>query len=296
MKMNGKQEVLAHIARRSLLLVSLLAMALTCAVAGQAQSSATTALTQDAKPALATAAPVQTLAVDAKPATSTSNAPGATKAGPPAKGAQEGIKVHGHWTIEVRNPDGTVDKHLDFENGFCTVSNTRLSFGSGDVTLTALLFGVVVPGPWQITLGSPVIPTFPAGGTPGPACGSLANTSNSFQINQSNATLLNSSCQISSLCFPVLTPPALTASNNGLILAGQFTVPLGTSNTTITAVETSLGVCLISTNATPSTCIGQTTGMFPFSGTYLTGIGSVPAAPTVTAGQTVAVSVQYSFN
>nr|UXE46090.1 hypothetical protein Hi04_10k_c5653_00005 [uncultured bacterium] len=26
------------------------------------------------------------------------------------------IKVHGHWTIEVRNPDGTVASHNEFEN------------------------------------------------------------------------------------------------------------------------------------------------------------------------------------
>jgi hypothetical protein len=29
---------------------------------------------------------------------------------------QEGIKVHGHWTIEVRNPDGTLAERREFEN------------------------------------------------------------------------------------------------------------------------------------------------------------------------------------
>ena len=31
-------------------------------------------------------------------------------------GRNEGIKVHGHWTIEVRNPDGKVVTHREFEN------------------------------------------------------------------------------------------------------------------------------------------------------------------------------------
>ena len=33
------------------------------------------------------------------------------------RGAQkEGIKVHGHWTIDIRNPDGTLAQHHEFEN------------------------------------------------------------------------------------------------------------------------------------------------------------------------------------
>ena len=31
-------------------------------------------------------------------------------------GGHEGIKVHGHWTIEVHNPDGTLATHREFEN------------------------------------------------------------------------------------------------------------------------------------------------------------------------------------
>src|SRR6476660_2101480 len=31
-------------------------------------------------------------------------------------GPKEGIKVHGHWTIDVRNADGTLATHREFEN------------------------------------------------------------------------------------------------------------------------------------------------------------------------------------
>jgi hypothetical protein len=37
---------------------------------------------------------------------------------PSGDGSHEGIKVHGHWTIEVRNPDGTLVTHREFENSY----------------------------------------------------------------------------------------------------------------------------------------------------------------------------------
>jgi hypothetical protein len=35
----------------------------------------------------------------------------------------ENIEVHGHWTIEVRNPDGQTAEYLEFENLYTPVSN-----------------------------------------------------------------------------------------------------------------------------------------------------------------------------
>ena len=35
---------------------------------------------------------------------------------PSGDSSREGIKVHGHWTIDVRNPDGTLVTHREFEN------------------------------------------------------------------------------------------------------------------------------------------------------------------------------------
>ena len=39
-----------------------------------------------------------------------------TAAEKPGDASHEGIKVHGHWTIEVKNPDGSVATHHEFEN------------------------------------------------------------------------------------------------------------------------------------------------------------------------------------
>src|SRR5437660_9651652 len=48
---------------------------------------------------------------------------------------QEGIKVHGHWTIEVRGPDGRLVERRQFENAL--VPSTR-TFAGPDVLARAL--------------------------------------------------------------------------------------------------------------------------------------------------------------
>jgi hypothetical protein len=60
-------------------------------------------------------------------------------------GSHEGIKVHGHWTIEVRNPDGTVVTHREFENAL--VPGT---------VLASILSRQSSVGPWLITLSGGV--------------------------------------------------------------------------------------------------------------------------------------------
>lgn len=62
----------------------------------------------------------------------------------PGRGQQEGIKVHGHWTIEVRNPDGTLVTHREFENALTPV---------GGLCLAAFLSRSNTPGLWRIHLG-----------------------------------------------------------------------------------------------------------------------------------------------
>jgi len=34
----------------------------------------------------------------------------------PATGISQGVKMHGHWTIDIKNPDGTLAQHHEFEN------------------------------------------------------------------------------------------------------------------------------------------------------------------------------------
>ena len=67
-----------------------------------------------------------------------------------AQGQREGIKVHGHWTIDIRQPDGTPVAHHDFENA--------LDANSGANALVSLVYGQSYARNWDVNLK----------GTPGP--------------------------------------------------------------------------------------------------------------------------------
>ncbi len=88
------------------------------------------------------------------------------------KGAGEGIQVHGHWTIEVKDPDGKVAVHREFENSLAT--------SAGASVLGNLLLGYVVPGGFAVTLqefpttgGVLILNICSAGGCPAGASGQL---------------------------------------------------------------------------------------------------------------------------
>lgn len=60
----------------------------------------------------------------------------------PESGDGVGIQVHGHWTIEVRNPDGSLDARYEFENALTD---------SGRGLLVNRVFGSINLTSWQIT-------------------------------------------------------------------------------------------------------------------------------------------------
>ena len=60
-----------------------------------------------------------------------------------AQGPQEGIKVHGHWVIDIRQPDGTLVSHHEFENA---LQPDARGF------LVAVLARAITPGRWRIGL------------------------------------------------------------------------------------------------------------------------------------------------
>src|ERR1039458_1875644 len=61
----------------------------------------------------------------------------------PAGGTQEGIKVHGHWIIDVRNPDGALATHREFENSLQT---------TGAIALVNSLAHTSVTGLWAVQM------------------------------------------------------------------------------------------------------------------------------------------------
>ncbi len=68
---------------------------------------------------------------------------GLTPAAEPANGPTEGITVHGHWRIEVVDPDGTPVSVTEFENAL-------VEFGAQ--TLINSLTGFSVAGGWLVAL------------------------------------------------------------------------------------------------------------------------------------------------
>ena len=99
MKTNDTDKSVSRIAGRGLVLVCLLAVALASAASSFAQSNAGTA-------------PKAADAKAAQPSASSLTA----KAAKAPRGTGEGIQIHGQWTIEIRNRDGSVARHLEFEN------------------------------------------------------------------------------------------------------------------------------------------------------------------------------------
>jgi hypothetical protein len=58
----------------------------------------------------------------------------------------DGIKVHGHWTIELTNKDGTIAAHHEFENAL---------LNQGARVLATLLHGNTPRGLWLLQIGNP---------------------------------------------------------------------------------------------------------------------------------------------
>ena len=58
------------------------------------------------------------------------------------KARGDGIKVHGHWAIDVRNPDGTLSSHNEFENALI----------NGGQALAVILSKAAPVGVWRVRL------------------------------------------------------------------------------------------------------------------------------------------------
>jgi len=83
------------------------------------------------------------------PAAQQQPAPNAAAETRPSGGLAQGIKVHGHWVIEVRNPDGAIASRHEFDN-----SLTQGIGDGGTNALVALLTrasSVQTPS-WQVVL------------------------------------------------------------------------------------------------------------------------------------------------
>lgn len=202
-------------------------------------------------------------------------APSASRAArqkPAVDGAHQGIKIHGHWTIEVRNPDGRVATHREFENAYSAGTP-----GSPNTALSKILARQNSVGSWAIRLD--------AGGA-SPCFLMVATVGNTLTNSPEPCFILEPLQSGDTADFPTLT---VSANAGALVLSGNFTAP---ASGTINAVNTVISPCDASRPAGQA-CLGP--ALLPFTSATLAPGSSNPPI-NVLLGQTVQVTVIISFS
>jgi hypothetical protein len=195
-------------------------------------------------------------------------------------GPQEGIKVHGHWIIEVRNPDGSLAERREFDNALTQ---------SGRNLLLSYLGRFWSVGGWAIVLGSGTANSGPFNG-PAPCIGdaSAAGFPALCGVSGDNtrgviaeSTYPSTSANV----FKTLTidVPTIGANAFKLVLSGAATAQ---QNGTIGFVQTAANQLF---NQPPS-------ASYPAGGGGLGFTLAVFAPVTLTTGQQVQVTVIISFS
>ncbi len=122
------------------------------------------------------------------------------------------LKVHGHWTIEVRSRAGKVVARRDFENELT-------SAGQVDLAYTLSHQGVI--GPWGIRLGSLTTSPCNQGGNPDDACyltePGATSAGNWQQFYPDAVTTLSVTPQLSSAPFGLKLEGTINAAKAGSI-------------------------------------------------------------------------------
>jgi hypothetical protein len=268
MKTNRKHELIAQIAHASFAAAALLVLVLSAAGISRAQSPAP------------------------KPAT-ISAAPAASQSAP--KGHHEGITIYGQWVIEVKNPDGKVVEHREFDNSLVGPNGV---YGSN--VLAGLISGFWTVGPWIINFDGTVSP-----------CSTAPNPGGGCTIVSPNATTVVSGYPCSTSVATASPQPNCYATLVGSLSGTEAVAGYGTVSPSFTLsgtayVDTSTSISNVSTlqeycnpnlgnNASttaPSACLATNRGdtaVYAFTSATL---GTpVPVSP----GQTVDVTVTFSF-
>jgi hypothetical protein len=181
---------------------------------------------------------------------------------------KDGIKVHGHWTIDVKKADGTLVSHNEFENALA---------GTGNTGLGMVLSRTETMGGWGILLDGGVCQ-----GPLTPLC-----------VIQEASAPQPPNADWDSNDLIVWVPPLGQANGGLLVLKGTVKTSLAGQ---ITAVRTRLSTCnpvtdtVSEVNCPASARMVLSTNVFDVTSTGLT----TPIA--VDAGQFVQVTVVLSFS
>jgi hypothetical protein len=199
-----------------------------------------------------------------------------------ASGMNQNMKMHGHWTIDIKNPDGTLVQHREFENSIQY---------DGQNYLVGLMSGYGAAGPWMIYFSNVGATTAgsPCNTATYPYCAIVYSTASQPGIFACNYYT----------CATGLTITPTFGVGPTLTLAGSIAA---TQAGTIGVVYTGMNACggtagssgyptAIST-ITPAACYTSTTNSF--SGTAT---GTTLSSPiSVAQGQIIQVKVVLSFS
>ena len=175
-------------------------------------------------------------------------------------GPNEGIEVHGDWTIDIRNPDGSLASHHEFKN----------ALADGGQSLVGMLTGGSAGG-WSIYLGAG-----PMGGV-SPCEGGTGGRAPSCSVIPTNFTPSGNAQ------FATLTT---TRSTSTFTLHGTATALVAGE---IGRVSTSVATCLRSES-------GESCAARVFGGANLFTDKSLSPVIPVAAGQIIQVTVVLSFS
>jgi hypothetical protein len=188
-------------------------------------------------------------------------------------GLDSGIKVHGHWTIEVRNSDGTLVTRREFENA--------LAF-DGPLNLATALGRTATVGLWRLEIDFANYPSGPC----------VFNGSPIYcLIHESGDTNVPGSGSNDFYTLNVTAPFRPDPNAGTVTLVGTFTVQ---NPGPIAAVGTALGGCA-PTVPLSSCTLGPAFNSYNVLG--FSAFSSATIAPiSVIAGQLVSVTVVFSFS
>ncbi len=178
--------------------------------------------------------------------------------------AEQNIRVHGHWTITVLDPDGGVVLRREFDNALDP---------NGDLKLFQFLARQTAVGYWSIFAGTPAgqeVCEEPAG----------APTGICVVTEPTDPTVGNNR-------FPTLSLTVKSTAPRNMTLSGTF---IAQRSGSIDQVDSVVFSCTPAT--TPNDCATGINPLGGFSAITTTGIAPVP----VVLGQQVVISVEISLS
>jgi hypothetical protein len=192
--------------------------------------------------------------------------------------ADGGIHVHGHWAIDVRNSDGTLAEHRDFENSYTGTALPALLGGTNSPADVAIVFTAQS----NFQGGCTVVPPGPAGEPNFCVIG----------VNTNVGTSLTEGCPYVG-CFSGATNSLVSVAGgySALVVTGTI---VASQNGAIGTVGTAVGTCYAGNASglspvSPQTCTESANGQQRLTQT------SIPIL-NVTSGQILTLKVTITFS